>query len=198
MLFRVLKKLKERGPRVVVLRAGEELCERARSRWYKISRPWGYFGKNVKIGRNVTFKGDTRKVYIGDMTDIADGVTIHAGMYDCKEIRIGRKVHIGPYSFISSHGRIVIGDNTLIGPHCVITDADHEYSSKEIPIRKQGFRTGEVIIGSDCWLGAGVKILRGSRLEGGVVVGAGSVIKENVPKNSIIVTRSKNIILKRR
>lgn len=47
--------------------------------------------------------------------------------------------------------------------------------------------TGSVVIGDDCWIGAGVIILAGVTIGTGCTIGAGSVVKANIPPFSIAV-----------
>jgi acetyltransferase-like isoleucine patch superfamily enzyme len=47
--------------------------------------------------------------------------------------------------------------------------------------------TRGVVIGDDCWIGAGVIILAGVSIGSGCSIGAGSVVKANIPPFSIAV-----------
>lgn len=42
-------------------------------------------------------------------------------------------------------------------------------------------------IGEDVWIAAGCKILKGSVINDGAIIGAGSVVKGMIPKNGIAV-----------
>lgn len=56
-----------------------------------------------------------------------------------------------------------------------------------IPIRGQANTVKSIEIGENAWLAAGVKILKGSKVGNGAVIGANSVVKGEIPDNAIAV-----------
>jgi acetyltransferase-like isoleucine patch superfamily enzyme len=88
---------------------------------------------------------------------------------------IGNDVFVGRDTVIVSCQSVTIGDGVDIAEHCSIRDADHEL----LPERRAagGAVMTPIAIGERCWLGAGARVLRGSRLAAGVVVGANAVVK---------------------
>lgn len=70
-----------------------------------------------------------------------------------------------------------------------IYDHDHVFSAEGI---LPGFRYGSVIIEQGCWIGANVIILRDTYIGKGSVIGAGSIVKGNIPPHSL-VTNNRNI-----
>lgn len=121
-------------------------------------------GKNVTIYPDVMFFGDGR-IEIGDNVDIGNGTIIYAS-------KIG--------------GGVSIGSNTMIAAQCYIIDTDHGIE-KGTPMRERHNTVSAVQIGEDVWIAAGAKILKGSSLENGCVIGAQSVVKGNIPSNAIAV-----------
>ncbi len=87
---------------------------------------------------------------------------------------------------IDASDRIEIGQNTMIGPFCYITDHDHGMSN-DIPVNQQPLKGAPVQIGRDVWLGAGVIVLKGVVIGDGAIVGAGSVITKDVPAGAKVV-----------
>jgi acetyltransferase-like isoleucine patch superfamily enzyme len=73
----------------------------------------------------------------------------------------------------------------MIAAHCYIIDNDHGMEAN-INMMEQKDRVKKVIIGNDVWLGAGAKILKGSVIEEGAVVGANAVVKQTVQENCIV------------
>ena len=49
--------------------------------------------------------------------------------------------------------------------------------------------TAPVIIGKNCWIGAGTIILKGSQIGDNCVVGAGCVLKGNYADDSLIIQK---------
>ena len=82
-------------------------------------------------------------------------------------------------------GGIEVGDFTLIGFESVLLTSTHNYSSKGIPIAKQGMYSKSVKIGKDCWIGARVMVLPGIEIGDGCIIGANSVVTKNIPRYSI-------------
>lgn len=104
-------------------------------------------------------------------------------------VHIGNNVGINDKAWIaanSNNGNIYIGDNTLIGPNCVLHSGNHVFTEKLIPIRKQGHIFKPIVIGEDVWIAANVTILQGVKVADGAVVAAGSVVTKDVEKNTVV------------
>lgn len=95
---------------------------------------------------------------------------------------------------ITAMKSIVIGSNCLFGPNVVIVDHDHDYKYTN-QLRGNHYLMDDVVIGDNVWVGSNVTILRGTEIEDGAVIGAGSVIKGKVSKNAIVYSRQ-NVITK--
>lgn len=83
---------------------------------------------------------------------------------------------------------ILIGRGVAIAANCTLAPANHEFRQRHIPIRSQGFRPskGGIVIEDDVWIGANCVLLDGAALGRGCVIGAGSVIRGQVPAYSIM------------
>ena len=82
---------------------------------------------------------------------------------------------------------IRIGKGVAIAANCTFAPANHEFIKRDIPIRKQGFRPskGGIIIEDDVWVGANCVLLDGAILRKGCVLGAGSIIRGEIPAYSV-------------
>ncbi|GAB7333334.1 hypothetical protein MBLNU13_g04960t1 [Cladosporium sp. NU13] len=104
-------------------------------------------------------------------------------------IDYGTNVHVQPSCFInwdcyiadSPDCTIVIGKNTIIGVSARILGVTHPIDWRERQGRLGPSLAGDVKIGSDCFIGAGVTILPGVSIGDGCVIGAGSVVSKSVP-----------------
>ena len=67
-------------------------------------------------------------------------------------------------------------------------DHDHDFR-RGGDMNGKYFRTGDILIGENCWIGAGTIILRGTKIGNNSVVGAGCVLKGEYPGNSVIFQR---------
>lgn len=105
-------------------------------------------------------------------------------------ISVKQGTSLGMNDIIISHEKISIGENCSLAPNICIYDHDFDANGKT-----KGFKTGEVNIGNNVWIGAGVIILRNTSIGDNCVIGAGTVIKGVVPSNSI-VTGNRTMIIK--
>jgi acetyltransferase-like isoleucine patch superfamily enzyme len=99
---------------------------------------------------------------------------------------IGRWVHLGESSMITSGGLVEIGDDVVIGPQTLIVDTDHEYDDPAVPIRVQGLVSRPIRIGQGAWIAGNVSILKGVTVGRGAIVGAGAVVTQDVPPFAIV------------
>jgi maltose O-acetyltransferase len=117
------------------------------------------FGKNVDIGPRVEF-------------------------FKVREAEIGNNSGIGAFSSI---GTVKIGNNVMMGTHCLIISQNHCFDELNVPMRKQGFQKDKpVVIEDDVWIGSRVIILPGIRIGSGSIIGAGTVVTKNVKPYSIV------------
>jgi acetyltransferase-like isoleucine patch superfamily enzyme len=94
---------------------------------------------------------------------------------------------------LASHSRITIGERTTIGPGVYIYDHDHDFRT-EGGIVKDKYISEGVTIGKEVWIGAQTIILKGTVIGDNAVVGAGCVISEHIPSNTVYIQRRNSII----
>ncbi len=123
---------------------------------------------------------------IGSLSTIDDFVKIkHVG--GVGNIVIGKESYINSGTVLYSGNGILIGNNVLIGPNCSITPVNHEFKDRNMPIYRQGFKKskGGIIIEDDVWIGANVVILDGSIIRKGAIIGANSLVNNEIDEYSI-------------
>lgn len=101
-------------------------------------------------------------------------------------IEIGENSLVNSFSMLIGSGSIQIGADTLIGPHTVITAANHTFSDSHTPIVRQEISKEGIEIHDDVWISANCTILDGVTLGEGCVVAAGSVVTESVPEYAVV------------
>ena len=114
------------------------------------------------------------------------------------KVFIGSNVFFNNEVTINSHKSIKIGDNCIFGENVKIYDHNHVFSVLEVPIREQGFRCKEIVIGNNCWVGSNVVILPGSFIGDGSIIGAGCVVSGYIEKDSIVTSSCRELIITRR
>ena len=149
----------------------------------------------LKAGKGVAFE---KKVYIS----IRKKGTIQIGKRCVVEtygrlVSFGGEIVIGEYTGINrfadivSHKKIKIGSHCAIGPRVIIYDHDHKFGKNGM---ETGIKSTEIVIGDNCWIGANVTILRGTHIGNNCVIGAGCVVKGDIPDNTL-VTQDRELIL---
>jgi acetyltransferase-like isoleucine patch superfamily enzyme len=128
----------------------------------------------IRIGRNVTIKSGAVIVCSGVVRNKGEGLTI------------GNGSAVGTFNYLAAQGGIEIGNDVIIGPGVMIFSEDHNFSNGRVVIKHQGEARSKVVIEDNCWIGAGVTILKGVRIGRGSVIAAGSVVKQDVAANSLM------------
>lgn len=150
-----------------------------------------YCGKNVKFEDYAEIQGLCREGLIfGDYVTIGRGVMIRPSSYYGGDLGagliMGEHSSIGPYGYVGCSGKIVIGNNVMLGPKCSLFAENHNFSNTEISIKSQGVNQKGIIIEDDCWIGSNVIILDGVTIGRGSVIGAGTLVTKDVPVNSVV------------
>lgn len=105
--------------------------------------------------------------------------------FSYRTIEVGNNVYIGPGAKLSADVGITIGDGTMFGPNVSIMAGDHnsELDGKCFH-EKTAKRPGDdlqVVLEQDVWVGCGAIILKGVTIGRGAIIGAGSVVTNDVP-----------------
>jgi acetyltransferase-like isoleucine patch superfamily enzyme len=145
--------------------------------------------EGVTIGKHLIAEGGVEvlcgtNVILGDHVRL--GKDVYLGAFSSGHLKIGSHSYIGRFSIILAHKNVEIGNDCQIAPGCHITDVNHGFAPDSL-IREQPLVSKPVRIGNDVWIGAGCSILPGVRISDGAVVGARSVVTDNVPDRAIVV-----------
>lgn len=121
------------------------------------------FGKNIEIKDGVTFKYPS-------------------------EIELGNNCKIGEFSYFVGKGGLSIGDNLLLGAGTKIITTSHLFEDTDIPMRDQGLSFEPIRIGNDVWFGFDAKVFGNTTIGNGVVIGAGTIVKNMlIPDFAVVV-----------
>ena len=152
--------------------------------WYHILAIIKIFGYKVFFKKNFSWgKGSTfRKMF-----------TLYMG--DKAKLTVGKDCFFNHMCSINVLHEVDIGEGCLFGENVKIYDHNHRFSDKTVPIKIQGFSIKPVVIGKHCWFGSNVVILKGVHIGDNCVIGAGSIIAQDIPDNSL-VTMGRELVIK--
>jgi len=145
-----------------------------------------HLGKNVFVGESVIIyqsKG-SGTVTIGDRSYLHRETIIETGFDG--NLNIKADTHIQPRCQFSAYlGSIIIGSGVQIAPSCAFYPYNHSLASDK-PIENQSLQSkGGIFIDDNAWLGFGVIVLDGAKIGKGAVIGAGSVVNQDIPEGAI-------------
>jgi len=89
-------------------------------------------------------------------------------------LELGFKTDIGAFSYINSQYGVIIEDSVQVGSHCSI------YSVSTIDNK-----SGKVVLKQNCKIGSHSTIMPGVTIGKNSIVGAHSLVKNNIPDNMI-------------
>jgi acetyltransferase-like isoleucine patch superfamily enzyme len=160
----------------------------------------GGVGRGVVFGSNVVLR-HPHKIFIGNNVVIDDNVVLDAKGYGNRGIVIGDEVFIGRNSILNcKNGNILVGNGSLVGFNCVLqagreirvgdnvmiaaysylVGGRHSFEQTDTPIRLQEVTSRGIEIGDNCWLGARVTVMDGTRVGRDCVIGAGAVVTRDI------------------
>jgi acetyltransferase-like isoleucine patch superfamily enzyme len=164
------------------------------------ARPFRRFGDGSAICFPIAALYGEEHIELGEGCIIGPYCSLSAGVMPGQVldhtpvVTIGDRVLIGKGSGIVGHHTVEIGDDVFTGHHVYITDANHGYEDRSLPIGKQFAPTRPVRIGSGSWLGHGTVVLPGADIGRNVAVGAGSVVTGALPDFSVAVGNPARVI----
>ncbi|MDO9407893.1 DapH/DapD/GlmU-related protein [Patulibacter sp.] len=165
-------------------------------RWYtRPQRPWNRARLTVELARREAFargrlSGDVLGMLLDGRLEIGPQVFLEPGVWltagDHGRIRIGGGTFLNQGVMVAAEGLVEIGEHCMAANGCLITDGSHRFEDPELPVPWQGFTTkGPTRIGDNVWLGANVVVTSGVTIGRRSVIGANSVVTQDVPPFSI-------------
>lgn len=134
------------------------------------------FGNNISIYRNLWL----------------EAVTEYRGEKFSPVIQIGDRVGFSNGVHISAINQITIGNDVLFGSHVFVSDHNHgrysgdTHTSPAIPPSVRALHSGgAVIIEDNVWFGDNVNVVGPVRIGYGAVIAANSVVRKDVPPQTI-------------
>lgn len=115
------------------------------------------------------------------------------------KLTIGNNVWIGRNVSLYAESGIVIGNNVMLAKDVSLISADHSISDSTKEIKDQGMTIKDtpIAIGNGVWIGEKATILKTVHVGDGAVIGAGSVVTKDIPKNCIAAGNPARMIRKK-
>ena len=140
---------------------------------------------NIEIGKNTKLISSSK--FYGASLDKVSLYTIGNN----SKIKIGDNCTLHGTS-IRSNLNIEIGNNCIFASHIKLIDHDHNINNRE----SKDYISKEIKIGNNVWVGYNVIILKGATIGENSVIGAGSVVVNDIPKNCIAAGNPAKVIKK--
>ena len=98
-------------------------------------------------------------------------------------IEIGNNFFLNHNCTILDAGKVIFGDHVFIGPDCGFYTVNHPFDVKK---RNEGLEYAQPIrIGNHVWIGGGVRVMPGVTIGDNTIIGGGSVVTKDIPKNCL-------------
>ena len=142
-----------------------------------------HFADSVSIFKNYRIEaGEGAVISLGHDVHFREGARLYAAKGAKIDIKAG--CYFNHDVSIVAVEAITIGENSIFGPLCYLSDNDHGMV-KGVLIKEQPQQTKPVDIGADVWLGVGATLLKGSSVGNGAVIAARAVVTKLVPPQEI-------------
>ena len=164
--------------------------------WYeRNSLPWNRARIHYELARRQAFArwplhGDALAMLREGRLEVGAQVLFEPGVWITApapgRIRIGTGSFLNQGVMVAAHELVEIGEHCMFANGCVITDANHRFDDPKTPVPWQGFTSkGPTRVGDNVWCGANVVITSGVTIGERCVIGANSVVTEDIPAFSI-------------
>ena len=165
-------------------------------RWYeRNSLPWNRARIHREFMRRQAFArwpvhGNVLEAFADGRLEVGEGVLLEPHVWltapDEARIRIGAGSFLNIAVMVAPVELVEIGAHCMFANGCFVTDGNHRFDDPEKPVPWQGFTTkGPTRVGDNVWCGANVVIASGVTIGERCVIGANSVVTEDIPAFSI-------------
>jgi acetyltransferase-like isoleucine patch superfamily enzyme len=165
-------------------------------RWYeRNSLPWNRAWIHWEFMRREAFvrwpvHGNVLEALREQRLEVGAGTLFEPGVWITAPGRarvvIGEGTFLNIGVMIASLELVEIGSHCMFANGCFVTDANHRFDDPDRPITWQGFTSkGLTRIGDNVWCGANVVVTSGVTIGERCVIGANSVVTEDIPPYSI-------------
>ena len=162
-----------------VLRSPSVIPQVLRARWQL--RRCDVVPATVRL-RGRVFVENHGRIEIGERVRIeARTIPVELVAWRGGKLSVGEGTYLNYGVSLSAHREVRIGKNCLIGNYSVVMDSDYH----DLADRTRPGEAAPVVIEDDVWLGLRTTVLKGVTIGRGSIVGAGSVVTQDIPPRSL-------------
>lgn len=145
--------------------------------------------QNKMMEYNQTLPTETlkRQQLLSDVfAEVGEGCTVETPLnanWGCKHVHLGKGIYINSNVTFVDDEQIYIGDYSMISPNVVFTTSGHPV----LPILRENHYVYNlpIHIGRNVWIGSNVSVMPGISIGDNTVIGAGSVVTNDIPANVV-------------
>jgi acetyltransferase-like isoleucine patch superfamily enzyme len=178
------------------MRGGELKLYAQKWRWYEQnSLPWNRFGIHREFMRRQAFvrwpvHGNVLEAFRDGRLEVGAHTLFEPHVWitisDEGRVRIGEGSFLNIGVMVAAVELVEIGEHCMFANGCFITDGNHRFDDPDKPVPWQGFTSkGPTRVGDNVWCGANVVITSGVTVGERSVIGANSVVTQDLPPLSI-------------
>jgi acetyltransferase-like isoleucine patch superfamily enzyme len=165
-------------------------------RWYERNAlPWNRARIHLEFARREAFvrwpvHGNVLEALREGRLEVGAGTLLEPGVWitlpgDAR-VRIGEGSFLNLGVMVAAVELVEIGSHCMFANGCFVTDGNHRFDDFTKPVTWQGFTTkGPTRIGDNVWCGANVVVTSGVTIGERCVIGANSVVTQDIPAFSI-------------
>lgn len=120
-------------------------------------------------------------------------------------VRVRRGVHLSPEVSIGDgstindnvrfQGPVSIGSEVMIARDVKVYTINHRTTDLSVPMQSQGTMPPRPVrIGDDVWIGTSAILLPGVSIGKGAIIGAGSVVRRDIPPYAVVIGNPAQVI----
>ena len=165
-------------------------------RWYERNAlPWNRARIHAEFARRRAFvrwpvHGNVLEAFQEGRLEVGEGTLLEPHVWLTApgeaRIRIGEGTFLNVGVMVAAAELVEIGSHCMFANGCFVTDANHRVDDPDKPITWQGFTSkGPTRIGDNVWFGANAVVTTGVTVGERCVIGANSVVTQDIPPFSI-------------
>jgi maltose O-acetyltransferase len=101
-----------------------------------------------------------------------------------EKLSVGNNVYIANFCSFILNGEIIIGNEVIFGPNCVLSSGNHTFYNGSFRFGKSS--EIQVLIADGCWLAANCTIVAGAALPQKSILAAGSVLSKKFDNSNSV------------